>query len=236
MTTPKGPMPGRCNATRRGGGVCHAYPVPGQTRCKRHGGTRQQAAAWTRGMSDAGREEIQKRISDPGLFDAKRPVALAEYVATSAPLVPDEAHLEALARRAITRQVGPELLESIGNLVAEARKGGVEDLAIAIEVAVETLLKPTEADLAAARLEWADRSIRIAARYAKTQQEAIKVNEWGAAVRDLVVPVLSEFAIAMGVVLRRHVPPDRLEAAVEDTRRTINTTVGRLTALRDGAT
>ena len=178
-------------------------------------------------MGARGEQAIEEALADPDLMDVTRPVAVAEAVATTAPLIPSDEMIDQLARRHVLRQVGPELLmaiRSIGDDLAnpEARE--------ALDDVIAQLLEPTEGDREAARLEAHERSMRIVATWSKRQTEAAKSVEWGRVVRELTIPILSDFMMRPNAILRRYVEPEKLEPLTDEVKRAITTTIGELSA------
>lgn len=76
-----------CGANVRKGGTCANYAVRGRTRCRMHGGKIKQGAAsphfkhgrFSETLKTLG-EDIDHRLADPGLVDARRSIAVQELV------------------------------------------------------------------------------------------------------------------------------------------------------------
>lgn len=185
---------------------------------------------WLRGMSDAGRQAITERLRDPELMDVRRPVALAEHVTVSAPLVPSDEAMDRYARRVVARQVGPELVDELNTILDRYRREGAAELATILEATLRDLLEVTPADHELARLKWADDASILAERYGRTQAAAAKAAETGRILREKTLPLYSAFALEVGKIIRKYVPASDIERAMTEIRRAVEVSVGQLTA------
>lgn len=226
------PRDGRCNA-ETAGGFCHGMPVRGGSRCRLHGGERQQFAQRLRRLDEEAQQQVHDALTDPDLLDVRRPLAIAEVVIAQTPLLPTEATLERVARRKILRDIGPDVVRLMRHAVNDADED--DDLREVLHAALDELLRPSEADLDEAALDMHERSMRLLAMFSKRQVEAVKQLEWAKAIRDQILPFLGELSIQLTQVLRRHVPDEKYEAALTEMRTAITRTLGALSvAAEDG--
>lgn len=215
------PTSGRCGAQLSTGGYCVRAPVKGQKRCRRHGGS--AAKSWVERLkiNDEGRELITAALKDPGLMDVRRPLALAETVLARTALLPAESAVRRHAQRRIIAAVGPDLMRRLRQLAPN----------LEILAGIEELLEPTDDDLEEARMDLHERSMRLLSMYGKRQVEAVRALEWAKVVREQAVPLFGLLMIAIGGILKRHVPEDRQASAIEELRRAFNTTLAELAKL-----
>lgn len=219
--TASAPKAGRCGAKKARGGYCDAHPVEGGTRCRRHGGFAQGWSSRLRATQEEGRRQVQLALDDPNLMDVRRPIALAETIVANTELVASSEQVEQLARRNIIRQVGPELVA----VLREAADGEVGRELLA------ELLRPTDGDLAQARLELHERTMRLVGIYGKRQTEAVRAMQWAQVIRELTIPMFANLGGKLNAVVRKHVPPDRIDRALEDVKAALLETVGELSVV-----
>lgn len=224
MTARSEPIEGRCNA-RTANGYCRAYPPAGANRCKNHGGHAQAWSARLKHVTAEGQREIDEALHDPALLDVRRPIALAETIVANSSIVPSDDHVRLLARRMVARAVGPELVA----VLREAAASGDTDAGREL---LAELLEPTDGDMAAARLELQERSMRLVATYSKRQQEAVKTLQWAEVIRELALPLFAVLGGKLNAILRRFVPPEKLDAALGEIQNAFVVTLGELTAVK----
>ena len=210
------PLDGRCNANTASG-YCHARPAKVTTRCRIHGGNKQTWSQRLHALDDRARAEVDAALADPDLLDVRRPIALLDTVVGRTPLLPSDEMLLNLARRRVLENMSPFQIEAMAKLP----NGGLE------------LLEPTAADLDAVRLEMHERSMRIIGVYSRRQVEAVKQLEWSRVIREAALPLFGEFGLRMSRILRRFVPEDRVQEAIDEVRKEVRQTVGELAMLKD---
>lgn len=211
------PMEGRCNASTKSG-YCHGHVKAGSTRCRIHGGHRQQWANRQRALGAAAQAELEGALSDPDLLDVRRPIALAEVVIGRTPLLPSEEQVTKLAQRRILQRMNPGQLKA---LMATGRDDLME------------LLEPTEADRDEVRLDLHERSMRLISIYAQRQADAVKQLEWSRVIRESALPLLAEFGLRLSRILRKYLPEDQIPRVMDDVRKEIVQVVGEMSVLKD---
>lgn len=189
-----------------------------------HGGTRTERALEFRRLSAAGQAAIDAAVADPNLLDVRRPIAVAQAIVQDSPIIPLDEDVRHYAKRRIVKVIGFELVAA---MMGAARKH--ED----VHAVLTEMLEPTPEDLADARLDMAQRNMALVAAWSKRQVDAGKFVEWSKVVGEMALPLFTDFGVAATAILRKHVPSDRLEAAVKDLRDAIMVTVGRIATMRD---
>lgn len=182
-------------------------------------------------FNEAGRNEVESALIDPGLMDVRRPIALAEVVLTNTPLLPSEEAVRRLARRRVAAQVGESLICALRELRSATDPPEWRE---SIDAVVADLLEPQDADLEEARVLLHDKSMSLLAKFSKRQVDAVKTLEWSKVIREQALPLLGEFGLKLTQVLRKYVAEDKLAACLADVRQAITVTLGELAQARDG--
>lgn len=215
-------------------GPCQQPAVDGGTRCYAHGGRGQLKRLRSKALVGEAEEEFHAALADPTLMDLRRPVAMTDAVLRRTPLFATEEMAERAAKRRIAREIGFDLIRGWwAQIDDDVREKEGEDFAAAMRKALETFLTPTEGDLDLETLAIHERSQKLIAGHAKAQVDAAKALDWAATARETIFPVLGELSNRFATLLRKHVEPGKVGAAIDEMAVIIKRTVGELAEVKD---
>jgi hypothetical protein len=174
-------------------------------------------------MTDAAADaEIQAALKNPSTMDPREPIAISRAILDRTPLIASEDEARERARIARLRALGPDLVRLWHE---EIRRLGVEEAEEMLE-ALDLLVQPTSGDLDAATRAIHTDSIKLVAVHSQRQIDAVKALDWNAAIREVMLPFLTELGLQINVILREHVEPSRQKAAAEKVANAIHRTLG----------
>lgn len=164
-----------------------------------------------------GRDELLAISADPDLLDPRRPVALLEHSLSKVNLAPEDATLDELLRSKYRKSLALSGLSPTD----------IEPLV--------TAYTPTQAERDALRLDQADKAMVLIERYGKRQIEAQRMIEFGALMREMVIPVLLDLSTAMGRLIQKYVSKERQAEFYREMKEEFRATAGRLANVREQA-
>ena len=168
-------------------------------------------------LTAQGVDELVAIAADPDLLDPRRPVAIMEHTLSKVNLAPTD-----------------DLIDEV--LKSKFRKGLLM-AGISAEDAEITMAayQPTQAERDVYRLDHAEKSLVLAERLGKRQIEAQRMIEFGALMREMVIPVLLDLSTAMGRLIVRYVATDKQDAFYREMKEEFRACAGRLANVREQA-
>lgn len=221
------PKEGRCNA-KTAGGYCHANRIKGAHRCRIHGGHAIRFGERWKKLSVDAQAELDEAVEDPELMEARRPIAMLQVIAQNTELLPKEETVARYARRMNLRGLDPMTVTALQAAAEKAAKNGETTGSEKLAELLELLLEPDDADLEVARTELHDRSMRMVSTLSRRQNEALKALEWTKVVREVALPIIGEFGLAVTGVLRKYVPEESRDEATNAVHTAMAKVIGEL--------